>query len=70
MMIDNIIVETNEYRLKLLSSTWSGPVVIYISNEQFGEGGEKIKNGVELIAGVSFTFCELIVNDWDRYLTL
>lgn len=69
MMIDNMIAETNEYRLKLLSSTWSGPVVIYISNEQFGEAGEKIKDGVELIAGVSFTFCELIVNDWDRYLT-
>lgn len=69
MMIDNMIAETNEYRLKLLSSTWSGPVVIYISNEQFGEAGEKIKDEVELIAGVSFTFCELIVSDWDRYLT-
>ncbi len=68
-MIDTMIAETNEYRLKLLSSTWSGPVVIYISNEQFGEAGEKIKDEVELIAGVTFTFCELIVNDWDRYLT-
>ena len=64
----NIIVETNEFRLRLLSSTWSGPVVLYISNEQFGDAGERIKDGVEQMSGVPFTFCELLVKNWDRYL--
>ena len=68
-MMNNTIVETNEYILRLLSSIWSGAVVLYISNEQFGDAGERIKDGVEQMSGVPFTFCELLVKNWDRYLT-
>lgn len=67
--MNKTIVETNEYILRLLSSTWSGPVVLYISNEQFGDEGERIKDGVEQMSGVPFTFCELLDKNWDRYLT-
>lgn len=68
-MANSILIEANEYKLKLLSSMWKGPVVIYISNEQFGNAGQEIKDNVELTTEVPFTFLELVVSDWDKYLT-
>lgn len=67
--MDYTILETNEYKLRLLSHNWCGPVVIYISNEGFGEAGEKIKSELDSIMNYPFTLCELIVHDWDNYLT-
>lgn len=65
----DVLMETSEYKLKLLSSKWEGPIVIYISNEHFGDAGEQMKAGIERKTSVPFTFCELVVNDWDKYLS-
>ena len=62
-------IETNEYKFRLISSSWSGPVVIYISNDKFGDSAVNIKEKAEISAGLKFTFCELVVSDWDKYLT-
>lgn len=62
-------IETDQYKLKLLSEKCFGPVVIYISNEQFGNAGEMIMEGVGASVKNPFTFYELLVKDWDRNLT-
>lgn len=67
--MDSIIVEASEYSLKRLSTSWTQSIVLYISNEQFGDAGEQIKKSLEKSVGVTFTLCELLVKDWDRYLT-
>lgn len=63
------IIESTEYKLNMLSETWSDTVIIYISNVQFGEGGSNIERKVKQTAECEFCMCELVVNDWDRYLT-
>ena len=68
-MDNNTIFETTECRLDMLSASWAERIVIYLSSEQFGESGIIIKNAVENMVEVPVTFCELVVNDWDRYLT-
>ena len=63
------LLKTDDYALNLLSPSWSGPVVLYISNEHFGDAGEKISSQLASANNSPFTMCELLVKDWDKYLT-
>lgn len=64
-----ILIETNEYKLNKSSSSKTGPVVIYVSNEHFGNAGDLIKADIDTAAGSECAFYELLVNDWDKYLS-
>ncbi len=63
------LLHTDKYSLNVLSPKWEGPVVLYISNKKFDNNAWEIYDAVRLIAGFSFVFCELEVNDWDKFLT-
>lgn len=64
-----MIFETKDYKIEKISLSWYGPAVIYITNSQFGDAGEKIAKELEQIVSAPFTFCELSVDNWDKYLT-
>lgn len=64
-----LLVETNEYSLRLLSDRWCGPVILYISNDHFGDAGLQLERSLSRSIKSSFTFCELCVKDWDSNLT-
>lgn len=66
---ERIIVETSIYKLKRISEKNEGPIVIYISNEGFGDSGKILYESVKQSTGVAFSFYELTVADWDSYLT-
>ena len=68
-MLAATIAQTTEYTLNLLSDHWSGPVIIFVSNKQFGDLGERIKVKLEETVKNDFTLCELLVLDWDKHLT-
>lgn len=63
------MISTDKFELNCLSSDYSGPVIIYISNEQFGNSAQVICEKIISLSVESFVMCELLVKDWDRYLT-
>lgn len=69
MAEDNVLIKTNKYCLKQISSAWSKQVIIYVSSDKFGEGGWHIKQKIDILTNTEYTICELIVYDWDTYLT-
>lgn len=68
-MADSILINTNAYRFSMPSKPQPGPIVIYISNDQFGKSATIINDGIKAIADIPFNLCELTVYDWDTYLT-
>ena len=68
-MLDNILLETNEYRLKSHLINDVSPAVLYISSDHFGESGKCIADELTKKVENRFSFYELVVKDWDCYLT-
>ena len=69
MSENNILIKNNIYCLKQISSDWSDKVILYISNDKFGESGQQMQGAVDIGTDTIYTLCELIVYDWDKYLT-
>lgn len=70
-----MLIDTEEFKFRLLSDSWEKKVVIYISSPHFDDAGEKVRGEVtRRLADIGgdaprLALCELQIADWDRYLT-
>lgn len=67
------MVNSNLFQLKIWSECESGPILFFLSGEPMKELTEgiieKLKEFYENREGFPFTLVEVIIPDWDRYLT-
>lgn len=65
-----LIGGNSKYRLsKVSDDSWTDVIIICIASEHFGDTGDKMNTELAQSVCYPFTFCELCVMDWDKYLT-
>lgn len=58
-----------DYRLNILTNEDAAQVVLYISNTCLSDEAQNVYRQVCRMSDVKFDFCELLVKDWDSWLT-